>query len=224
MINTLFLDASEKRTVMGGSYNFVAKSLFPCSIRVLNKFGIEEDRFDNITSGFGFKLPSTDLYKLEVTNNIYDQDIKIYSGKFEIKNLSPFSEEFKIRVYLGTQAAVYSYARIYSENKQAFKITLDSINTHTFKVLVYANETAVGTILSTTLLLNMNNDDNTKQVYYENGTMSSVLSSNVLSYTKLYGDSYHTPIDSFIVPANHGLFLVNIATDKNLFPNVKVVV
>jgi len=94
MINNLFLGAGEKRTVIGDCHNYVAKSLFPCSIRILNRFGKEQDRFDNVTSNFSFTLPSDDLYKIEVTNGIFAQDVKIYSGFCEVKNLNCFENTY----------------------------------------------------------------------------------------------------------------------------------
>jgi len=219
MINTLFLDASEKRTVVGGNYNYVAKSLFPCSIRVLNKFGIEEDRFDNITSGFGFKLPSESLYKLEVTNNIYGQDIKIYSGFFEVKGINQFEQEYYNRFSSPGNSGSYSHIQIVNNGKKSVVISLNTSST-AYHVFATAGVEIYGTYGSTVYVKDVNSNNYPGALVYQ-GYNTSILSSTI-SYTQIKAAFLTEQFNNFKLPINRSLIVVNTSVSTTCSGNIKI--
>jgi len=204
MINTLFLGASEKRTVVGGNYNYVAKSLFPCSIRVLNKFGIEEDRFDNVTSGFQFKLPSESLYKLEVTNNIYAQDIKIYSGNFLVSNFSPILNKLRCFCFASGTASNYSFAHIKNLSKMSFRIFLEASGT-LYHRIAFSDNTVFGTETGsnnfTDCLNNISSDFTIDKGYHSSYPSNTINLGGIRSDYGPYNKKYNVPANSSIICA-----------------------
>jgi hypothetical protein len=222
MINTLLLGSGEKRTVIGGAYNYVAKSVFPCSIRVLDKFGGEVDRFDDVTSGFAFKLPEEDLYKLEVTNALYAQDVKVYSGNFEVKGVNEFTNEYRNLTYSQAVAGNYSYNHIKNNTDYAV-LMMGRTNNTQGHMMFYTSCAVFGT------------ETDTKYSFDANGNVLSGLeivigfhSTTASSYKFYYGSmslNYPLSDQSIIkIPANKGLIFItsSVNYDSYIISLIKV--
>lgn len=218
MINTLFLDAGEIRTVNANKYNVVAKSLFPCSIRVLDKFGVESDRFDDVTSGFSFCMPECGLYKLEITNGIYGQDVKIYSGVFEVKNVNKFTHTYSTLLYVGGTASNYSYFHLKNYSKKSLIICIEDMGNKQISI-DYTDNGVIGTELITNHSIDVLSNDNLLIPIIEGYTNSY---SSYKFARQIFRGDYGNNHTFFKVPAQRGFFYINGSVATELKSSFKI--
>jgi len=206
MINTLFLGVEEKITVIGDRNNYIAKSLFPCSIRILNRFGIEQDRFSNVTSNFSFSLPTDDLYKIEVTNGIYEQDVKIYSGFNEVSNINCFDNIY--HGYFSSAAVLFSLnlLQIINNSKKSISCYGSCPTTVTKTECYYTDSTAVGTPDTTYYFEDSYNNEITDIPV----SSSSIAASPAIKKAILFNsDIFDQGLEPLIIPVDRSLVFLN---------------
>ena len=135
MLNTLFLAANEKRIIVADRYIFFKKCLFPVNVRILNKFGLESARFENVTSQFEVDLKINDLYKIEITNGVFNQDVQIDSNPFLIKNSAKFNNFLHGSIIAADESAKYSFFVI-ETNEYSSEIIYSIGSNSYFKILI----------------------------------------------------------------------------------------
>jgi len=223
MNNTFFMTAGEKRTINAMEFNYVGKCCFPASVRVLDKFGIERERFDDISSNFSFQLDNQDLYKLEITNGGAAQDIIIYSSFFQIKNTNIFKETYYSSIV--TTAVLFSanFVQLKNLTKKSIKVNVGDKHydkTDNFNFYFISNTDDYGTVVTTYYPFNFKN---------ENYELIPILESNnpALPTEKLMVSQRLIPptiesFNSFILPAYYSLIIATMEPSFNLKLNLKI--
>jgi len=220
MINNLYLSGDEKRTVVGDCYNYVAKSLFPCSIRVLNRFGQEHDRFDNITSGFSFKLPVDDLYKIEITNGAFAQDVKIYSGVCEVKNINCFSETYHSFLMIPSVLFSFSLLQIVNNSKQSLSCTIAANDISNSKNTVHLSDTTLIGVPTATYYLTDANNDTISDIALSESSSATSLTNPIKAC--LYTGYNNYPLMPGTIPAESSLIYMCYSASQQMDLNIKV--
>jgi len=223
MNNTLFMAAGEKRTINAMEFNYVGKCCFPASIRVIDKFGIERERFDNISSNFSFQLDDQDLYKLEITNGDAPQDVVIYTSFFQVKNANIFKETYYSSIITSSVLFMANFVQLKNLTKKSVKVYVgDKYYDKTCNLNYYfvSNTDDYGTVVATYYPFDFKNED---------CELLPILESNsiALPTEKLMVSQQATPptieiLNSFILPAYYSLIIASQEASFNLGLNLKI--
>ena len=170
MLNTLYMAAGEKQTIIADRFIFFKKCLFPVNIRVMDKYGLETGRFDSVTSKFEVDLQENSLFKIEITNGFFGQDIQIHSNPFWVRSDNIFDENSYGYLYISSVTAKYNYSRF--KSTKAAQLTLTFFSNDSYELSSIASGSSFGDILDTSNTYFLNSVTNS-DFEIEKGSSSS---------------------------------------------------
>jgi len=222
MLNELYLVPNETRTVMGGRHNFISGCFFGCNLRILDMFGVEIDRFNNIGNGFRFGNPENIQCRLEITNLNVEQDICVYSGDMEINNNKGYNNFARNAVYKGAVVGEYGVNGLRNLTQKTCELFISSRYSFYFNYTIsnvasFCTETA-------------------HPIYTSNGTDASALFDNysgsvgsistavskVFIDDKLYSSFLNKETHTLLLPPNRQFILVCLNVNTAYGLNIKI--